>query len=179
MLTVKQAHFDTPQSLILSHLLPPFPSRCSEACRYISISPWDGPFLYVRPRFHASAYQPGSPSRMLPLHRLFNTCYDLCSVSCLLSPDPFLLMPTGNGSNFVSSEISPFLRCRGRLTPNAHHTMPISVVAISVSSLARIGHVRSHKSRSIRSPFCASGPSFSLEPSCHIPCNAKTVDPNT
>ena len=51
------------------------------------------------------------------------------------------LMTIPIGSTLASSEISSFLRCSNRLTPIAHLTILISVVAIFFSFLTDIGHV--------------------------------------
>ena len=52
-----------------------------------------------------------------------------------------LLITVAICSTFASYKISSFLRCSLRLTPIAHRTILISVVAIRLSSLTDIGHV--------------------------------------
>ena len=67
------------------------------------------------------------------------------SVSPLLLTSPnhsslLRLITVAIASTFASSKISSFLLCSNRLTPIAHRTILISVVAIRFSSLTDIGH---------------------------------------
>ena len=80
-----------------------------------------------------------SSSRALPLH-LVSTTARMFAVSSLLLTCPnhsslLRLITVAIGSTFASSKISSFLRCSNRLTPIAHRTNLISVVAIHFSSL--------------------------------------------
>ena len=86
----------------------------------------------------------------LPLGRFpsifISTTALMFSVSSLLLTWPnhsslLLLITVAICSTFASSKISSFLRCSNRLTPIAHRTIVISVVAIRLSSVTDIGHV--------------------------------------
>ncbi len=86
-----------------------------------------------------------SSSRALPLHLHFATAR-MFSVSPLLLTCPnhsslLRLITVAIASTFASSNISSFLRCSNRLTPIAHRTILISVVAIRFSSLTGIVNV--------------------------------------
>ena len=86
----------------------------------------------------------------LPLGRFpsifVSTTALMFSVSSLLLTCPnhsslLLLITVAIGSSFASAKISSFLRCSNRLTPIAHRTILISVVAVRLSYLTDIGHV--------------------------------------
>ena len=106
--------------------------------------PVSGPFLPDVPGFHVHPDrifppQLRSSSMALPLHLHFDNAW-IFSVSDLLLTCPNhssipLLITTAIGSTFASSKISSFLRCSNSLTPIAHRTIPISVIAIRFSSL--------------------------------------------
>ena len=64
-----------------------------------------------------------------------------------------LLMTVAVGTTFASSNISSFLLCSNRLTPIAHRTILIYVVAIWFSYLSGIGHV-SQQVKQHRSNHC-------------------------
>ena len=92
--------------------------------------------------FHLSC---GRPLGRLPSIFISTTAL-MFSVSSLLLTWPnysslLLLITVAICSTFASSKISSFLRCSNRLTPIAHRTILISVVAIRLSSLTDIGHV--------------------------------------
>ena len=97
-----------------------------------------GPFLLDAPRRHVPPHrilpsQLWSSSRALPSIFISTTAL-MFSVSSLLLTWPnhsslLLLITVVICSNFASSKISSFLRCSNRLTPIAHRTILISVVA--------------------------------------------------
>ena len=92
--------------------------------------------------FHLSC---GRPLGRFPSIFISTTAL-MFSVSSLLLTWPnhsslLLLITVAICSTFASSKISSFLRCSNRLTPIAHRTILISVVAIRLSSLIDIGHV--------------------------------------
>ena len=118
----------------------------SGSCRDLSIIPCSGPFLPDVPGFQVPSdsvfpSQLQSSYRALPLHLHFPDCSDVfCFVFLLTCPNHSnlrLLITVDIYSTFASSKIS-FLLCSNRLTPIAHRTILISVVAKRFSSLTDI-----------------------------------------
>ena len=118
------------------------------------ISPFltvSGPFLLDTPSFHVSLDRVLPPqlwsSSRAPFPSMFiSTTALMFSVSSLLltwlnHSSLLLLITVAICSTFASSKMSSFLRCSNWLTPIAHRTILISVVAIRLSSLTAIGHV--------------------------------------
>ena len=70
-------------------------------------------------------------------------------------------------STLASSKISSFLRRSNRLTPIAHRTILISVVAVRFHLLPTSAMFRSRKATSVEPLSGRSGPSFLLELLCH------------
>ena len=111
-----------------------------------------GPFLPDAPFFHVPPDrilppQLRSSSRALPLHLHFDNCSDVLGfVSSFDVAKPLQPSPSHNRRylfhfRFLQDCLISFLRRSNRLTPIAHRTILISVVAIRLSSLTDIGHV--------------------------------------
>ena len=132
---------DTPRAAIIEYFSP-FAAvslfgvaGLAETFPSFSVS---GPFLLDVPGF-------GRPLGRFPSIFISATAL-IFSVSPLLLTCPnhsslLRLINVAIVSILASSKISSFLRCSNRLTPIAHRTILISVVAICFSSLPDIGHV--------------------------------------